>query len=220
MHVGRSWFRVVKTRDIPEALEARYGRPGRRPRPILDCLVRTILSQNTTDRLRDQAFSLLTRKFPSWKKMRSARVSEISRTISVAGLHEQKARAIKALLEIAGDHGYDLSFICKMKPEDAYSFLRGVKGIGDKTAKVCLLFSCGMPFFPVDTHIARVARRLGLAGGKWARERISRRMEELFDPRDYYSLHLNLIELGRELCKPRGPRCGECPVGEVCEYGG
>lgn len=208
----------MQTNDIPRALEARYGRPKKHGRPILDCLVKTILSQNTTDTLRDKAYSRLLKKYGSWEEMHGASVSEIARVIGVAGLHDQKARAIAALLEMASDHGYELSFVCKMKPAEAYSFLRALRGIGDKTAKVCLLFSCGMPFFPVDTHIARVAKRLGLAGGKWSRERISQHLEELFDPKDYYSLHINLIELGRELCKPRGPRCGECPLREACEY--
>ncbi len=157
-------------------------------------------------------------KFGSWEETGAASLKEIARAIRMAGLHEQKARAIKALMELARDHGYDLSFVGKMKPEEAYAFLRRVRGIGDKTAKVCLLFSCGMPFFPVDTHISRVARRLGLAGEKWPRERVSQLLEELFDPEDYYSLHINLIELGRELCKPRGPRCGECPMSDSCEY--
>ncbi len=209
----------MKTKDIPKVLETRYGRPARKPRPLLECLVKTILSQNTNDKLRDEAYSRLREAFGSWEEMHGARASEISHAIRVAGLYEQKSRAIKALLEMASEHDYDLSFLCKTRPDEAYSFLRGIKGIGDKTAKVCLLFSCGMPLFPVDTHIARVARRLGLADEKWTRERISRRMEELFDPKDYYCLHLNLIELGRELCRPRGPRCGECPVREACEYG-
>ncbi|MGC8893227.1 MAG: endonuclease III domain-containing protein [candidate division WOR-3 bacterium] len=208
----------MKTKEIPKALEARYGRPRRMPRPLLDCLVKTILSQNTTDKLRDEAYSRLTERFASWEKMREARVSEITHAIRVSGLHEQKTEAIKALLEMASEHDYDLSFICKMGPAQAYALLRGIKGIGDKTAKVCLLFSCGMPFFPVDTHIARVTRRLGLADEKWTRERISRCLEELFESGDYYALHINLIELGRELCRPRGPKCGECPIRKACKY--
>jgi len=208
----------VEIKEIPKALEARYGRPERKPRPILECLIRTILSQNTNDRLRDQAYERLTEAFGSWEDMRRASPSKISEVIKPAGLHDQKSKAIKALLELAAEHGYDLSFLCKMKPRDAYAFLLSVKGIGDKTAKVCLLFSCGMPFFPVDTHISRVAKRLGLAVANWTRERVSQHLSSLFDPADYYSLHLNLIELGRELCKPSSPRCDECPINRACRH--
>ncbi|MEO0157187.1 MAG: endonuclease III [candidate division WOR-3 bacterium] len=209
----------MKLEDIPKILEARYGRPKRKPKPLLDCLVRTILSQNTNDKLRDEAYSQLLKRFGSWKEAREATVSEIARAIRVAGLHEQKARAIKALIELASAYGYDLSFVSEMDPDQAYAFLRKIRGIGDKTAKVCLLFSFGMPFFPVDTHINRVAKRIGLAHKNWTRERVSERLERLFEPRDYYSLHLNLIELGRDLCKPREPRCGECPIRAVCSFG-
>jgi len=208
----------VKISEIPKALEARYGRPERRPRPLLECLIKTILSQNTNDRLRDEAYASLTEAFGSWDAMRQASLSEISEAIKSAGLQDQKSRAIKALLELSAEHGHDLSFICRMKPRDAYALLVSIEGIGDKTAKVCLLFSCGMPFFPVDTHINRVAKRLGLAVASWTRERVSQHLSELFDPADYYSLHLNLIELGRELCKPSEPRCHECPISEACRY--
>ncbi len=171
--------------------------------------MKTILSQNTNDELRDVAYERLVKKFGGVEGLKEAPLPEIEEAIRPAGLPKQKARAIKEIFKL------DLKRVCKMSPPEAYRLLTSLKGIGDKTAKVCLLFVCKMPFFPVDTHIARVASRMGLASGP--RKRISQRLEELFDPKDYYPLHVNLIRLGRTYCKPKKPLCSSCPVREFCQ---
>ena len=198
----------TNTTGVARALEREFGRPRRRRSSLLECLVKTILSQNTNDDLRDAAYEAILRELGSLERLRDAPPEEIERLIRPAGLPKQKSRAIKEIFKI------DLKRVCKMEPEEAYRLLTSLKGIGDKTAKVCLLFVCRMPFFPVDTHIARVASRMGLASG--SRERISRRLEELFDPKDYYPLHINLMRLGRAYCKPRNPLCSSCPVRDYC----
>ncbi len=182
----------------------------------MDCLVLTILSQNTNDKLRDQAYQQLVRMFPSWDRVLEAPTEEIARTIAKAGLSNQKSSAVKRLLMWSKQWDHDLSWMCEAEPQEAYETLTAIKGIGDKTAKVCLLFCCHMPFFPVDTHISRVSKRLGIAKPNWDRQKISQRFQEMFPPQSFYHLHINLIELGRRVCKPRKPLCNQCPVESVC----
>lgn len=202
---------------IPKLLEARFGVPDSKARPLLECLVITILSQNTNDRLRDRAYARLRERFETWDEIDAAREEDVAEAIAVAGLANQKSRTIKRLLAWARGWNHDLAHLCGEPPEEIYEILTRIKGIGDKTAKVCLLFSCGMPFFPVDTHINRVSKRLGLAGPRDTREAVSEKMQAIFPPETYYSLHINLIQLGRELCKPRQPRCHDCPLLGLCQ---
>jgi len=195
--------------------------PPRRPRQDpLETLVTTILSQNTTDVNRDRAVTSLFERFGSLEGIARADEPEIAAAIRVAGLQSQKARTIRDVLqrirETAGS--LDLGFLERMSPEEAFAWLRASRGIGTKTAAIVLLFSFGHAFFPVDTHIARVLRRLALipAAGdafRHANEALPRDAGLLLD------LHLLLIDLGRSLCRPRRPACSSCPILKRCEHG-
>jgi endonuclease-3 len=195
--------------------------PPRRPRQDpLETLVTTILSQNTTDVNRDRAVTSLFERFGSLEGIARADESDIAATVRVAGLQSQKARTIRDVLqrirETAGS--LDLGFLERMSPEEAFAWLRASRGIGTKTASIVLLFSFGHAFFPVDTHIGRVLRRLGLipAAGdafRHANEALPHDAELLLD------LHLLLIDLGRSLCRPRRPACSSCPILTRCEHG-
>jgi adenine-specific DNA glycosylase len=88
-----------------------------------------------------------------------------------------------------------------------------------KTANILLLFSFGMPAFPVDTHILRVTKRLGLVPGTSTLAKAALSLEPHVGTGDHGPLHLNLIRLGREVCRPRDPRCPECPLLPVCPEG-
>jgi endonuclease-3 len=195
--------------------------PPRRPRQDpLETLVTTILSQNTTDVNRDRALTSLFERFGSLEGVARADESEIAAAIRAAGLQSQKARTIRDVLqrirETAGS--LDLGFLERMSPEEAFAWLRASRGIGTKTAAIVLLFSFGHAFFPVDTHIGRVLRRLGLipAAGdafRHANEVLPHDAGLLLD------LHLLLIDLGRSLCHPRRPACSSCPILTRCEHG-
>jgi endonuclease-3 len=195
--------------------------PPRRPRQDpLETLVTTILSQNTTDVNRDRAVTSLFERLGSLEGVARADESEIAAAIRVAGLQSQKARTIRDVLqrirETAGN--LDLGFLERMSPEEAFAWLRASRGIGTKTAAIVLLFSFGHAFFPVDTHIGRVLRRLGLipATGdafRHANEALPHDADLLLD------LHLLLIDLGRSLCHPRRPACSSCPILTRCEHG-
>ena len=194
------------------------GKPG--VRDLIGLLVSTILSQNTNDALRDRAFASLRARFRSWEEVRDAPLEEVEEAIRVSGLSYQKARRIQqALRRITEEAGaLDLSFLKSMELEGARRWLMSIEGVGPKTAAIILLFGLGMPAFPVDTHIFRVSRRLGIIPERATREKAHRILEALIPPEHYYSFHLNMIEHGRRVCSPRNPRCRDCVLSDLCDF--
>lgn len=198
-----------------------YGEPRWRPHlePIAE-LVSTILSQNTNDLNRDRAFEALRARFPTWAAVRDADLEDLKATIRVAGLADQKAPAIRrALQQIEAERGeLSLDFIRELPLDEAKRWLTRIKGVGPKTAAIVLLFSLGRPAFPVDTHVHRVSKRLGLIGARISRERAQEIFEAMMPPETFYALHLNLIRHGREVCLARRPHCDRCALRDLCDY--
>lgn len=206
---------------IAELLEELYGYPEWRSHLLpLDELVSTILSQSTTDSNRDLAFNRLVNRFPDWEAVRDAPVEDVVEAIRPAGLANQKAPRIQdALRFVTAERGeLTLDFLADMEVEAAKAWLTQINGVGPKTAAIILLFTFGKPAFPVDTHVHRVTRRLGLIGPKTSAERAHIELEAIIPPEDYYPAHLNIIRLGREICQARRPRCEECPLTAYCDY--
>jgi len=206
---------------VNQRLLASFGRPGRRPlRSPLDELILTILSQNTTDVNSLAAFKRLKNRFPEWQMLLSASYNEVLSIIKTAGLGPTKTRRILDLLPQIRqkDPGLTMDFVCSMSLEKGYEFLTSFKGVGAKTAACVLLFACGKPAFPVDTHVFRVARRIGLDQASHTREQMQHFLEQVVPEGDRYNLHMNLIRLGREVCLARAPRCGSCLLQDVCEH--
>jgi endonuclease-3 len=112
-----------------------------------------------------------------------------------------------------------LSFLSDLSLQEARAWLMKFKGVGPKTAAIVLLFSLGLPAFPVDTHIYRVTGRIGLRPERMSVEEAHAHLEGLFPPETYYAAHLNIIRLGREICAARQPRCPVCPLRDICLYG-
>ncbi len=213
--------RRAKVLTIHNLLLEAYGPRTWHPRldPVGE-LVSTILSQNTSDVNRDRAFHRLRERFPTWEEVRDGEVAAIAEAIRPAGLSQIKAPRIKAALQTITDYRGELSldFLAEMPMDEARSWLVGIKGVGPKTAAIVLCFAFGRPAFPVDTHVHRVARRLGLIGPKVSREKAHERLEALVPPEDCYAFHLNLIAHGRQICKAQRPRCRECLLREHCDY--
>jgi endonuclease-3 len=208
--------------EVHRRLLEEYGEPQWRDHlPPLDELVSTILSQNTNDENRDHAFERLRQRFPDWEAVRTAETEEVIEAIRTAGLANQKAPRIQKVLDgIARERGeLNLYFLKGLEPEEAKRWLMGFKGVGPKTAAIVLLFSLDMPAFPVDTHIYRVAGRLGLRPAKMNVEKTHELMERLLPPDAYYAAHLNLIRHGREVCHARKPECERCVLLDICGYG-
>jgi endonuclease-3 len=197
---------------------------GERPRwrhldPISQ-LVNTFISQNTNDVLRDKAFDSLRQRFPTWEQVRDAPLEEVVEAIKIAGLSQQKGPRIQeALRRISTERGeLSLEFLRQMSVEEAKQWLTASKGIGPKTAAIILLFALDMPAFPVDTHVHRVTKRLGLIPAKASREKAHGLLEALLPADTYYSFHINLIRHGREVCQARRPRCELCTLRDLCDY--
>lgn len=204
--------------EIHARLEEAHGAPGKPERDPLDELVLTILSQNTSDTNRDRAWRSLRDRYPDWEAVRSAASGELEETIRTAGLASQKAATIRRVLDgLAEERGRpDLSHLSSMGDEEALAYLTSFKGVGTKTAACVLCFALRRPVMPVDTHVHRVARRLGLAPLDGGRERTHRALNESVPPDRRFALHVLLIRHGREVCSARRPRCSECVLEDVC----
>lgn len=209
-----------KVRFADRVLAARYGEPKRSGlRDPLWALIKTILSQNTSDMNRDRAYARLRERFPTPQTLHQASLEEIAEAIRSGGLARQKAERIKGLLDYLQQRygSYDLSWICRRPPQEVEAEFRKLKGIGPKTIKVVLLFVCGHPVFPADTHITRISKRLGLVPPRASSEKVHEILEGLVPPERYYPFHLNLIRFGREICRARSPLCPQCPLASICE---
>ncbi|MGN6380208.1 MAG: endonuclease III domain-containing protein [Gaiellales bacterium] len=204
-----------------DLLEHEYGRPSVRRRPPLDELILTILSQNTSDVNRDRAYTALRERFPTWQQVLEGPVAEVEEAIRPGGLARQKAPRIKAVLEAveAAGHGLDLGWLRRMPPGQAMDWLVGLPGVGVKTASIVLLFSFGVPVMPVDTHVHRIALRLGLIPPGTSAERAHPLLTALVPDERMLEAHLLWIEHGRRTCRARSPRCTSCPLLEGCPFG-
>ena len=207
---------------IIQNLERTYGVPeNRRSSDPLDMLIKIILSQATSDTNSHRTFAALKKRFPVWDALLRARTSTIAETIRSGGLANQKAAVIKDVLrQIKAEHGtLELRFLHEVSAEEAVRYLSQFRGIGPKTVACTLLFACRKEVFPLDTHIFRVLRRMGLIPQKCTDARAHALMNLVVPRGKFYSFHVNLIRHGRTLCRPRDPLCERCPVVEYCDYG-
>ena len=205
--------------EVIELLEQEYGpcivQPGRDP---IDVLIGTILSQNTSDVNSGRAFDSLKATFDSWEAVASAPVEYIAQVIKLGGLFQIKAVRIKQILEqIEKEQGrISLDFLQSMNMAEAEDYLMHLPGVGQKTASCVLLFSLGKPSLPVDTHVFRVAKRLGLIDSRVSIEKAHSLLQEQIPKSKVYQFHIHLIEHGRQICHARRPRCDKCVLRVDC----
>jgi endonuclease-3 len=210
-----------KVKEIHRRLMEAYGEPEKHAGlDAVSQLVNTILSQNTNDTNRDVAFQRLRERLPAWEEVRDAEAEEVIDAIRPAGLANQKGPRIQEALRFITEERGELSldFLADWPVDRARDWLSSIHGVGPKTAAIVLLFSLDRPAFPVDTHVHRVTKRLGLIGLKTSREKAHRVLEQLVPSEDYYVFHLNVIRHGREICVSRSPRCRECFLRDACDY--
>ena len=210
-----------KYEAVYELLVDTYGEPEwRQHQPPVDQLVNTILSQQTTSANREKAFRALKDRFPDWKTVMEAPLNEVRTAIRPAGLANQKAPRIQnALRYVWRERGeLALNFLADWPVAEAKAWLTEIKGVGPKTAAIILLFTFNQPAFPVDTHVHRVSRRLGLIGPRVSADKAHDVLEAIADPEQYYAFHINLIRHGRKICNARDPRCHLCPLQEHCDF--
>lgn len=184
----------------------------------LEELVFTILTQHTSDVNARQAFQRLKARFPRWEALLDAPLEALEEAIRPAGLARQKAprlqQALRTILERRGNLALD--FLKDMPLEEAKAWLRSLPGVGPKTAAIVLCFALGRPAMPVDTHVYRVAKRLGLLAPGDNAEKAHDLLERAVAPEEVYPFHVYLITHGRQVCKAQRPRCKECVLRDIC----
>ena len=204
---------------IIELLDAAYGTlPWRsHGNPIAE-LVLTLLSQNTSDSNSGRAFIRLLDAFPDWPSLLDADVKAIERAIQPGGLAPTKAPRLQAMLREVWTRcgSFDLSFLRERPLEEARDWLRSLPGVGPKTAACVLLFALGRPALPVDTHVHRVAKRLGLVPEKCTAEQAHEPLEAMLTPEQVYPFHIQVIKHGRRTCTAQRPKCLACPLRACC----
>ena len=213
----------AKVTRIYEILVATYGIPPWDPSgDALGELIATILSQHTSDINSDRAYRQLRATFPTWEQVRDAPVEEVVEAIRSGGLAQQKALRIQHILRILTERldgaALALDMLDAMPLEEALAWLRALPGVGPKTAACVMLFSLGRPAFPVDTHVWRVTKRLGLLGAHENADDAHKTLQTLIPPAWRHTMHINLIRHGRQICYARKPACYRCPLTAECLY--
>ena len=214
----------IQASRIMDILGAEYGPIIWEPRynPAEE-LVYTILSQHTSDINSERAFLNLMRAFGGdLDAIADAPADAIEDAIKSGGLAKQKSVRIKRVLEIVRERvgSFDLTFLAEMPLDEAKAWLKSLPGVGPKTAAIILCFSLGMPAMPVDTHIYRVSKRLGLIGPKVSADAAHDILEPMTPPEDVFAFHVYLIRHGRKVCKAQRPRCEGCPLEFGCPSAG
>jgi endonuclease-3 len=209
-------------RKLYRLLTSVYDPPvWKSPRPAIDELVLTVLSQNTNDRNSHEGFRRLKARFPTWQEVEKAPASAVAAAIKVSGLSNIKSKRIKNILkDIRKERGeHSLEFLEHWEIGRANEYLCAIPGVGPKTAACVLAFSFNKPIFPVDTHILRVSKRLGILSGKCSADEAHTLLQRAVPRELTYPLHIMMIWHGRDTCHARNPKCLECVLLPICEQG-
>jgi endonuclease-3 len=208
-------------REITERLEQVYGQAEWRPHGLpVEELVGCILSQHTSDVNSTRAFAALQERYPEWRQIIDAPTEEVAKTIRSGGMPNQKARRIQEVLRLLQNETGEVSLdaLSSMTDEEARRYLMSLPGVGPKTAAIVLCFSLGRPVIAVDTHVFRVAWRLGLIEKRIGEARAHDVLQSLTPKEIVYRFHMALIRHGRAVCKAPVPRCGQCVLTDICRY--
>ena len=203
-----------KAEEITRRLVDHYGEYNETRGNPFDVLIATILSQNTTDRNSTKAFESLYSVYDTPEKLANAPESEIAELIKYGGLHTIKAKRIKEIAQkVVDEYGGNLDFIYEADPEAARKEMMTIEGVGPKTADCVLLFSCKRDVIPVDTHVFRVSKRLGLVPENADHETAHRILTDLIQEG-----MRALVLFGRQICKAQNPKHDQCYLIDLCDY--
>ena len=211
-----------RIREVQRRLRAEQGAFAPKPvLPVIDEVVATVLSQHTSDTNSERAFAQLKESFPSWEQVAAAPRWQVAGAIRSGGLADQKARSIQQILAaICEREGrLDLGRLHDLDDTAAQTYLESLPGVGPKTAACVLTFAMGRAAFPVDTHVHRVATRLGWLPAKTAADRAHRLLGPMVPADIRYDLHVAMIGHGRTVCRAQRPRCDGCVLHDLCSYG-
>jgi endonuclease-3 len=210
--------------EVEEKLTEYYGpreyNPEAYDKDLLGALIATLLSQHTSDLNSGRAFIALKRAFPGgWGDVLKADVKSVADAIRHGGLANVKAPRIQRVIQDAVDKTGSASLDVLTSIGDDHKrleFLKSFHGVGPKTAACVLCFNMGRPVIPVDTHVHRVSRRIGLIGPKTSADKAHDELLEIAPQKKAYSFHVHLIEHGRRICHARRPKCPQCPLDGIC----
>lgn len=212
-----------KVQKVISLLKKEYGVPqfDGHQEPLEE-LILTILSQNTSWQNCLRAFDGLKRSFKNWEQVARADTRKIAQAIKIGGLSRIKSKRIKNALKVVYEvrGSYSLILLKKEKLINAHRFLISLKGVGPKTAACVLLFSCRKPILPVDTHILRISKRLGLIPEDTDLVKAHELLGRLLPPdeQNILTFHIDMIQHGRTICKSQNPRCQDCILKLLCLY--
>src|SRR6516165_6015716 len=210
-----------RIREVQRRLRVEQGAFAPKPvLPVIDEVVATVFPQHTSDTNSERAFAQLKESFPSWEQVAAAPRWQVAGAIRSGGLADQKARSIQQILAaICEREGrLDLGRLHDLDDEAAQTYLESLPGVGPKTATCVLTFAMGRAAFPVDTHVHRVATRLGWLPAKTAADRAHRLLGPMVPADIRYDLHVAMIGHGRTVCRAQRPRCGACVLNDLCTY--
>ena len=215
---------VENVYDVATALRATYGdfAHNNRKNP-LDELLFIICSTKTTGLSYENTYRRFRRHFPRFEDIARASEYELAEALSSGGLQNIKARALKTIMQILEQRfgGPTLSPLKNMSDDECERFLTSLAGVGKKVARCVMMYSLGREVFPVDTHCWMICHRLG-----WVRKTTGKgrctirdmdRLQDLIPPELRFSLHVNMVSLGKEICTFRNPKCGVCPISVFCK---
>ena len=215
-----------------DLLIATYGEPKNAPDyDPLGGLVGTILSQHTSDINSERAYQQLVTTFPTWEEVRDAPTYQVAEAIRSGGLANIKAPRIQDALHTLTEQRQEqegtkslpdflYNELTKRTPEEAWQYLRSISGVGPKTAACVLMFNMDIPVMPIDTHVHRVSKRLGLIGPKVNADQAHKVFARITPPEWVYPLHVGLIRHGRQVCHAQRPECDRCTLYSQCAYVG
>lgn len=213
-------------------LLATYGEPVNEPDfDPLGGLIGTILSQHTSDTNAHRTYQQLVTTYPTWEQVRDAPTYEVARTIKSGGLANIKSVRIQDVLHTLTEQqkaqggqcllsAYLRDELQRRSTEEAWCYLRTLPGVGPKTAACVLMFHLSRPAFPIDTHVSRTLRRLGVIASNVSIDAAHTLVGEILPEEWVYPLHVNLITHGRQICHAQRPACTACALIEACAYAG
>lgn len=213
---------VAGIRTVQQRLRAEQGRFIPKPvLPVIDEIVATVLSQHTSDINSERAFAQLKDVFPSWEQVAAAPVGQVADAIRCGGIADQKARRIQQILAAIEDREGRINLDRLHDADDAAvaAYLESLPGVGPKTAACVLTFALGRAAFPVDTHVHRIAIRLGWIPAKTTADAAHRILAQIVPARIRYDLHVALVTHGRTVCRAQRPRCDQCVLRDLCAFG-
>jgi endonuclease-3 len=212
------WSRE-KVHSVLVDLEKIHGENRYIPRfDPMEELISCILSQHSSDARSFPAFTRLREAFPDWAELAVAPEPDVVALIRAAGLPNQKARSIQASLRLIYEEqgAFNLDFLRGLSTEQATAWLLKLPGVGPKTASIVLCFSMGRHTIPVDTHVFRLAKRLGILGERETETKAHDTLARKVRVGEAFRFHTTLIQHGRTICQARKPSCAECPVQDRC----